>query len=103
MEGLDTFFCSAVPLHGSGGSDRLLGPVVCCSSFAAATSKADSWPALMPHLLRSQLGCLLKLAMRGTTAVALDESQPMLKQLLSECHGCACDHFQQFKIVSIAG
>jgi hypothetical protein len=69
-----------VPFQGSGGSERLLGPVVCCSSFDAATSKADNWLALMPHLLKSQVGCFVNFPARATTTAVLEESQTMLRR-----------------------
>lgn len=60
-----TFFCSGLPAQGSGGSAKLLGPVACCSSLAAATRRADSWPVVMPHLLNNQTGCFASAAAFG--------------------------------------
>lgn len=69
-----TFFCSGLPAQGSGGSAKLLGPVACCSSLAAATKRADSWPVVMPHLLNNQQGCLASFAAAGGATISTLEA-----------------------------
>lgn len=96
-----TFFCSGLPSQGSGGSARLLGPVACCSSFAAATSRADNWPVVMPHLLNSQVGCLAKAAACGATTV-LDSRERILLQLLSGIHRRCLQSVNTINVISIS-
>lgn len=65
-----TIFCSALPVHASGGSAKLLAPAA-CSSLAAAANRSERWLALKPHLLSSHLGCFDSAGTGGTARAVL--------------------------------